>query len=309
MYILGGLFLALVIHVLFFSKAHFEAIYNNQIMLLDSTGLKLTLEEDLVDDEITDDNPILLTSRPLPVRMNLWTEAYAKKITNFMLDQGQYGSCTANALSYAYMLSKYRENPNSPPILAPSRMFWYALARMHMNASDGYPNAKLTDTGCYASDICWVPENLGVIPESLYPYTSANLNKFPVLTTPPCNEAINNKLPLTAINPLRYSSSILTTANNFMRVIASKKCIILGIYVYSSFMNASTLRTGVVPMPNTLRETLLGGHCICLTGYDAAAQRFSFKNSWGPRAGNKGSFTIPFSYVCNYTMSGDAWSF
>jgi C1A family cysteine protease len=108
---------------------------------------------------------------------------------------------------------------------------------------------------------------------------------------------------------VKYSFSIGATANTFMGLIADRKCIILGIYVYSSFMNRSTLKTGIVPMPNRQRETLLGGHCICLTGYDSITQRFSFKNSWGSRVGNKGTFTIPFSYVCNYTMSGDAWSF
>jgi len=308
-YILGGLFLAIVIHVLFFSTAHFDAIYNNQIMLLNSEGLRLTLEEDLEPEE---DVEVLLMSSPPPRSMNLWIQPYAKRISSLVLDQGQYGSCTANALAYAYMLYKYRQNPalpNSPPVLLPSRMFWYALARMHLNASDGYPNAKLNDTGCYASDICWVPENLGVISESVYPYTAANLNKFPVLTTAPCNEAINNKLPQEAINPVKYSLSISTTANTFVRLIASQKCIILGIYVFSSFMNRATLKNGVVPMPNRQRESLLGGHCICLTGYDLNTQRFSFKNSWGVGAGNRGTFTIPFSYVCDYRLSGDAWSF
>lgn len=284
-------------------------------MLLDSGGLRLTLEEDLEPDlepdlvEVGEDGQLLLRSNPPPISMNLWTQPYARKVSSFILDQGQYGSCTANALSYAYMLYKYRINPNSPPVLAPSRMFWYALARMHMNASDGYPNAKLNDTGCYASDICWVPENLGVIAESVYPYTSANLNKFPVLTAAPGSDAINNRLPQIAINPVKYSTTIQATARTFMGLIADFKCIILGIYVYSSFMSSSTLRTGVVPMPNRQREAMLGGHCICLTGYDAMTQRFSFKNSWGPRTGNKGSFTIPFSYVCDYQISGDAWSF
>jgi hypothetical protein len=243
-----------------------------------------------------------------PASYDLWDQPYAGKIKSFILDQGQYGSCTANAMSYAYMLYMYRIQPTRASLLSPSRMFWYALARMHMNASDGYPNAKLSDTGCYVEDIVFVPEVLGTITETAYPYTYANLNVFPSLTSAPGNGALANVLPGTKIFRFKYSSNPATTLLNLKAAIASNKAVLLGIMVYSSFMTSSTMKTGNVPMPKS-GETLLGGHCICLTGYNSSTGRFSFKNSWGAGCGNKGVFTIPFSYITNPNLTGDVWTF
>jgi hypothetical protein len=324
---IGGFFVALCIHVFFFSKEHFTP--PPTIMLLDASRLRLAstfemndeespelrafyAERDGLDGSNTEGEIGPLQNTRLtgpPASYNLWNQPFAAKIKSFILDQGQYGSCTANAMSYAYMLYMYRIQPTRPLLLSPSRMFWYALARMHMNASDGYPNAKLNDTGCYVEDIVYVPEVLGTITETVYPYTYANLNTFPSLTSAPGNGALANVLPGTKIFRFAYSNNPAITLLNLKAAIASNKSVLLGVMVYSSFMSRSTLKSGNVPMPNTRRESLLGGHCICLTGYDSATSRFSFKNSWGASCGKGGVFTIPFSYITNPNLTGDVWTF
>ena len=326
---IAGLFIALCIHVFFFSREHFNP--PPTIMLLDASRLKLASTTEMSDEESSElrafyaerdgadaqnssgpsillQSNTVLTQGP-PAAYNLWNQPFATKIKSFILDQGQYGSCTANAMSYAYMLYMYRIQPSRPSLLSPSRMFWYALARMHMNASDGYPNAKLSDTGCYVEDIVFVPEVLGTITETSYPYTFANLNVFPSLTSAPGNGALANVLPGTKIFKFKFSSNPAITLLNLKAAIASDKAVLLGIMVYSSFMRSSTLKSGVVPIPKPSSETLLGGHCICLTGYDSATSRFSFKNSWGASCGKKGVFTIPFSYITNPFLTGDVWTF
>ena len=65
----------------------------------------------------------------------------------------------------------------------------------------------------------------------------------------------------------------------FIYKISSKKLsIIFGISVYDSFYDADT--TGIVPMPDITNETLQGGNCILVVGYNNATQRFTCVNSW-----------------------------
>jgi C1A family cysteine protease len=136
--------------------------------------------------------------------------------------------------------------------------------------------------------------------------TLGNVNKVP----PDNIEAMaaEFKLPSGVIKPFNYSSNRATTLQNMKLAIStSGKCIILGVLVFSSFMTRAVLRTGNIPMPNPSREKLLGGHCICLTGYDSTC--FTFRNSWGKNVGVNGTFRIPFDYVTSLNLAGDAWIF
>jgi hypothetical protein len=249
----------------------------------------------------------------------MWTHSpNASRLANFVLNQGAIGSCTANALSYAWMLNAYKNwTAGQTPPVPQSRLFWYAEARMHLNALDGYPNALLQDTGCYVEDIVWVPGTKGQLAETLYAYTfsvdsrgnlvpnSGNVNKFP----PPniSTLAAASLLPPGTITPFKYSVNADTTLNNMKVALSSNRSILLGIYVYASFTTPTALRTGNIPLPNPRRERLLGGHCICLTGYDSSC--FTFRNSWGKGVGVGGVFRIPFAYITNVNLSGDAWLF
>ena len=307
-WIILGWFVAISIHVLCFSRGHFIAQSQGKFLLLSPYGL-VTASSTSLSDDLVPDLAEFSASSPLPATHNIWAQEYAKSIATLVFDQGPYGSCTANALAYAWLLFMNKNNTGRVPIQIPSRMFWYAEARIHMNSTNGHASAKLEDTGCYAANITWVPETKGSIAEILYPYTEGNLNAVPNLSTPPCNAAIDNVMSSDTINPFTYSNTASITARNMMAILASNKCIILGIHIYTSFMTSRTMETGLVPLPNTRTEKLLGGHCICLTGYNSINQLFSFKNTWGPLCGIQGTFFIPFAYICNIYLSGDAWIF
>ncbi len=309
-WIVIGLFIGLSIKVLFFSTPHFNAVEN--IVYLEAAGLRLAIDSDLEPEH----EGILAQSQrsaPLPATYNLWTQnPNSSRLSKFVLNQGPVGSCTANALSYAWMLYKYKTwDPRTAPIKAPSRLFWYAEARIHL-----FPNATtLTDCGCYVEDIAWVPVVKGQLPESAYPYSystdrygnliaSAGLvNKNPPKTID--DQALLDCLPANTITKFTYSVNSATTLVNMKRVLSSGKSILLGIYVYASFQSLTALRTGNIPLPNRTREKLLGGHCICLTGYDTTC--FTFRNSWGTSVGKEGAFRIPYDYITNPRLSGDAW--
>jgi C1A family cysteine protease len=74
-------------------------------------------------------------------------------------------------------------------------------------------------------------------------------------------------------------------------------------------MTIAAMTTGTIPMPNTKREQLMGGHAICLTGYNDTTSLFTFTNSWGTYTGISGRFTIPYNYVGSSALAGEYFQF
>ncbi|MBF0554407.1 MAG: C1 family peptidase [Nitrospirae bacterium] len=54
-----------------------------------------------------------------------------------------------------------------------------------------------------------------------------------------------------------------------------------GFNVYSSFLSDAVANTGIVPLPNVSAEALEGGHAVVIVGFDDATQNFLVRNSWG----------------------------
>jgi C1A family cysteine protease len=55
-------------------------------------------------------------------------------------------------------------------------------------------------------------------------------------------------------------------------------------------------------------ESSIGGHAVVGVGYDDAKQWFVVRNSWGPKWGMKGYFTLPFPYLTDSNLSDDFWT-
>jgi C1A family cysteine protease len=82
---------------------------------------------------------------------------------------------------------------------------------------------------------------------------------------------------------------------------------VFGFSVYDGFETAAMAKTGVLEMP-TPKETLRGGHAVLAVGYDEASRRFIVRNSWGPKWGMGGYFTIPYGYLLDDGLSDDFWT-
>lgn len=223
---------------------------------------------------------------------NLWTDTIVKNV--LVDDQGQFGSCTASALSYAWQQVVLR---SSRPFYRPSRCFWYAESRKHIPDTN-YP----ADNGSTISDTAWALSNMGSIEETLYPYNAQNIGR----EVPQATKALaaGRTMPTRRVT---FSRDINTTIKNFKTEIHGGRLIMIGVLVYSSFMTNSVMKSGNIPVPNTRRERLLGGHAIALSGWNETTKTFSFRNTWGSRVGQNGSFNIPYSYVCNAQLAGDPW--
>lgn len=175
-------------------------------------------------------------------------------------DQGQIGSCTANAIAAAIQFDQSKQNL---PSFAPSRLFLYYNER----ALEG---TTASDSGATLRDGMRTVNKVGVCPETLWPYSMAN-----VLTRPPevCFQASRAHRSL-------FYAHIPQTLSYMKMCLATGFPFVFGISVYESFESNSVTRTGVVPLPDK-NESFLGGHAMLAAGYDDATARFLVRNSWG----------------------------
>lgn len=200
-------------------------------------------------------------------------------------DQGNLGSCTGHAVAGAIELLNNRNNIRNEI----SRLFIYYYERLLIGTVN-------YDSGAYIRDGIKATNRWGAPLEQLWPY---NISKFKAA---PSSVAVNDaaKRKVTRYERATNFNLVIDALNNGFPVI-------VGFLVYSSFMSQAVARTGMMPNPNTKRETLLGGHAVLIVGYDNNTQRFIVKNSWGTNWGDKGYFYMPYDVIKNPQMSGDFW--
>jgi C1A family cysteine protease len=202
-------------------------------------------------------------------------------------DQGQLGSCTANAIGAAIQFEQIRQKESKP--FAPSRLFIYYNERV-MEHTVGQ------DAGAQIRDGIKSVNHIGACPETDWPYV---ITKF---TQKPPARAFKDA-PLG--KALSYQR-VVQTLDQMRGCLAEGFPIVLGISVYESFESRQVAKSGVVPMP-AKSEKLLGGHAILAVGYHDGEQRFIMRNSWGTSWGMKGYFTIPYAYLTDSNLCDDLW--
>jgi len=196
-------------------------------------------------------------------------------------DQGQLGSCTANAGCGAYRFDD--------KVYSPSRLFLYYNER----ALDGdIPD----DAGSSLSQCVNALEKFGVCTEASWPY---DITKF------------TNKPPQACYNTAK-SHKVVQAHQVAQTLVGMKSCLasglpfILGIEVFSGLESDQAATTGVVPMPSP-GEQSIGGHAICCVGYDDTKGHWIMMNSWGSDWGANGFFYLPYAYLTNTTFTSDLW--
>ena len=198
-----------------------------------------------------------------------------------VLDQGNLGSCVSNAVSNSlrYLLRK-----NKLPDFQPSRLFIYYFTRL-------IEGSVSSDSGCTIRDCMKELTSYSCCDEKLWPYTTS---KFATLPSTSCVRAAHNN-----IKGLKYMS-VTNSLVAIKACINSKNLVTIGIPVWSSFESQSTGQTGIVPMPDINTETMLGGHCMNIVGYNEIKKWFIVENSWGTGWGDKGYLYIPYDYILKY---------
>lgn len=218
----------------------------------------------------------------LPSAIDL--EPQFAQISALPFDQGQLGSCTANAISAAILFAEHKEGAADKTPTVPARLGIYYYERLLENTVN-------SDSGAEIRDGLKVVAKRGYVDEKQWPYDIATFTKDIVQIQPGAEHVIS-------YHRIRQNSTPMAAC------IAEGYPFVFGITVYSSFMDAPN---GDIPMPSS-GEQVEGGHAILCVGYDSKTRRFKFLNSWGSSWGRSGFGTIPFDYLTHPSLDGDYWT-
>ena len=203
-------------------------------------------------------------------------------------DQGQLGSCTANSIGAAVEFEQMKQK--LAQVFIPSRLFIYYNERVMEGTVD-------SDSGAQIRDGIKSVAKQGVCPEPMWPYVIA---KFRAKPPKSCYvEALKHRVVL--------YQRLVPTLNQLRGCLGSGYPFVFGFTVYESFESPTVAKTGHAPMPGP-DERAIGGHAVMAVGYNDSKQWFIIRNSWGPKWGLKGYFTLPYAYLTDSQLADDFWT-
>ncbi len=205
-----------------------------------------------------------------------------------VFDQGELGSCTANAGIAARMML----TGISAPL---SRLFLYYQERV-------IEGTAYQDSGAEMRDICKALTDAGVCEEKYFPYNTARFAKKPSCI------AARNAMKYKIGSYATFDGDKIDDVKQIKQYLALRgPSVLIGIDVYESFEGDDVARTGVMSMPDVSKEQLLGGHAVLIVGYDDSKETLIVRNSWGESWGDKGCFYMPYNYV-EKGYAFDSWT-
>ncbi len=229
----------------------------------------------------------LMYAAPAPVLAELPDKVDLRADLPAVYDQGELGSCTANAIAAAF---EYEQDRQGLQDFMPSRLFIYYNERVIEGTVD-------SDSGAMIRDGIKSVAKLGVCTETTWPYEIA---KF---AAKPPDDAFTEATQHTAAVYRRVTA----TPEQLKGCLAAGSPIVFGFSVYQSFESAEVAKSGEAQIP-AADDVLIGGHAVVAVGYDDADERFVVRNSWGPSWGQEGYFTLPYDYLTNPQLARDFWA-
>jgi C1A family cysteine protease len=207
-------------------------------------------------------------------------------------DQGQLGSCTANA---ACGIVEYYQRRAHGKYVDMSRLFLYKVTREFLGLTG--------DTGAYLRSTMGSLALFGTPPEKYWPYDIAKFEDEP----PAFSYAFGNDFQ--ALTYYRLDPAGTTGDQVLAQVkahLAAGQPAMFGFTVYATIQKPS--KPGDIPFPSA-GENVLGGHAIVAAGYDDARQvknpidgsvktgAIRIRNSWSASWGEDGYGWLPYEYV------------
>ena len=215
-----------------------------------------------------------------------------RKYVGHIYNQGELGSCTANALCAAYGLDLTKQSSY------PSGGYYYFNSSrlfLYYNTRE-YEGTTYSDAGASIRDTVKALNRQGVCKETDWPYIIRNYTTKP---PPSCYRAAEGN------NLCKYER--LNQDINQLRACLKDNCPVAFCFnVYPSFNGFNNKYYGEMPMPGPY-EQLDGRHAVIAVGYDDKKRRMIVLNSWGSGWGDKGYFYMPYDFITNSSECFDFW--
>lgn len=230
-----------------------------------------------------------LTAASLPKNIN------NRKYCSPIEDQGNIGSCTANA---GVGLYEYMENKANKKHIDGSRLFLYKATRLLMGQEG------IGDTGAYIRSTLGAIRLFGIPNEEFWPYTDDPV-KFDIMPDPWIWSFAQNFQSIKYFR-LDFSPDGNENIQRMKDYIAKGFALNFGFTVFSSHTDAQN-NGGIIPYPSH-RENIIGGHAMLIVGYDDKKTStnvrdgttregcFLIRNSWGESWGDNGYGWLPYEY-------------
>ncbi len=217
-------------------------------------------------------------------------------------DQGNLGSCTANAAAGAMWFDECRPDKETNIVIdkkctdqndGPSRLMIYFNTR-------ALSGNFYQDSGSSITDTVKSLLQSGSCREKIWPYNTDLFTQMP-----PRRCYYNAVIAIDDYlndDDLHSHMRVEQNVETIKRVITQGYPVIFGTLIYNSF----NCDNGMIPMPEEF-DNIIGGHALLLVGYDDTKQAFILRNSWGTDWGDDGYCQIPYQYVTDPDLSDDFW--
>ncbi len=195
-------------------------------------------------------------------------------------NQGELGSCTANALVGNL---EFLQRKAAHAVTNLSRLFVYYNERVIIGTVN-------EDSGAFLRDGIKTLVKQGVCAEKIWPYKPA---KFVTKPSATCYQK--------ALDSQVTSYHRILTLQQMKQCLAEGYPFVFGFTVYEAFESDQVAKTGELNLPKP-GEADAGGHAVMAVGYDDARKRFLIRNSWGTDWGQKGYYTMPYDYLADRNL-------
>jgi C1A family cysteine protease len=212
-------------------------------------------------------------------------------------DQGDLGSCTANA---GVGLLEYYQRRALGKHLDASRLFLYKVSRNLLGWTG--------DQGAYLRTTMKAMVLFGVPPETYWPYKVEDFEKEPPAFCYAFAQSYQTTKYYRLDPPGQSTDKTLAAVK---KNLAAALPAMFGFSVYSSIPPVGDGK-GEIPFPGP-GDSLEGGHAIVAVGYDDKKKigkdtgALRIRNSWGTEWGAAGYGWLPYSYV-EAGLAVDFWS-
>jgi C1A family cysteine protease len=189
-------------------------------------------------------------------------------------NQGEEGSSVAFAFAEALEF-QIKKKLKQKVVISPR--FIYYLARKR----DG---TLQMDAGTTLQSAISALKSTGAVPEEAWPYKAG---------------AFQDEPPDAVEHARHYRIKSSVRVNNIEEIKSALETygpLVTGITIYQSAFGPDVAKTGCFPLP-AASESAVGGHALCIVGYDDDEKLLKAKNHWGAGWGDGGYAYIPYAYA------------